>query len=70
MNTKRGEITMSEESWFVCGGNDYVLTEKSGRIYVRKSDWSGQRDIGEADNVQEAFALIKADAGSERIERR
>jgi hypothetical protein len=61
---------MSEESWFACGGNDYVLTEKSGRIYVRKSTWSGQRDIGEADNVQEAFALIKADAGSKRIERR
>ena len=61
---------MSQESWFVCGGNDYVLTERSGRIHVRKSTFSGQKDIGQADNVQEAFALIKADAGSEQIERR
>jgi hypothetical protein len=61
---------MSEESWFVCGGNDYVLTEESGRLHVHKSSWSGKQKIGEADNVQEAFALITADAGSDRIERR
>jgi len=61
---------MAEERWFVCGGNNYVLSEKSGHIYVRKSTWSGQVDVGEADNVQEALALIKADAGSEQIERR
>jgi hypothetical protein len=48
-----------------------VVTEKSGRLYVRKSSFSGQQeDVGEADNVQEAFALITADAGSEKIERR
>jgi len=61
---------LAEEQWFVCGGNDYVVTEKSGRLYIRKSTFSRQTDVGEADNVQEALALIKADAGSDRIERR
>jgi hypothetical protein len=62
---------MKNERAYASGGNKYYVGERYGRIVVEKTSWMPGRDIvGEAHSLDDAFALIRADSGSSRIEPR
>lgn len=62
---------MSRERAFASGGNKYYVVERNGRIFVQKTSWMPGRDsVGEAHDLDDALALIRADSGSSRIEAR
>jgi hypothetical protein len=58
---------MKEERWFACGDGKYVLKAAKGKLEVRKDGWLVTRKLGVVANLQDAFLLIKTNAGSENI---
>jgi hypothetical protein len=62
---------MANERAYASGGNKYYVVERHGKLFVEKTSWlPGRESVGRARDLEEGFALIKADSGSSKIETR
>jgi hypothetical protein len=59
-----GEPAMATTYSYRCGGNKYVVEQRSNRVIVWVWGWIGQNKVGDARDLVEAMALIKSHAGS------
>jgi hypothetical protein len=62
---------MATEQQYSCGGNTHYVVHRNGRLFVEKASWvPGRESVAEVDDVVEALDIIRADAGSSKIEAR
>jgi hypothetical protein len=65
------EGPMATEQQYSCGENTYYVVHRSGRLFVEKASWVPSREsVAEVDDIVEALDIIRADAGSSKIEAR
>jgi hypothetical protein len=61
---------MPEERAFASGGNKYYVIDRGRYMTVKRVGWLGRETVGEVHDLEEAFAMIRADSGESRIEAR
>jgi len=62
---------MATEQQYSCGKNTYYVVNRNGRLFVEKMSWVPSREsVAEVDDMVEALDIIRADAGSSKIDAR
>ena len=62
------EAPMETKQAFESGGSRYYVVQKDDRIVVQRRSWAGRYALGEVENLEEAFGLIRQDSGSRRVQ--